>query len=105
MKMKNLLVASFLVFGMSFSSIAGGKDSKNTTITNGKVVDTNQEAVAGALISVTETGEKVYSDLEGNFSLENATGKNIQVTFISYNDLIIKIQDTSNEITVVLEEK
>lgn len=103
--MKNLFIAAILVFGFSFSSIAGGKETKKSSIINGKVVDSKQEVVAGALIIIEATGEKVYSDLEGNFSIENATGENIQVSFISFNDKVIKIEDTTKEITVVLEEK
>lgn len=104
-KMRNLFLATVLVLGCSIVAIAGGaKNNTNSTIT-GKVIDSNKEAVVGALISIEGVEEKVYTDLEGNFTINTPKANAIIVSFISFEDEKVQILETTKELTVVLEEK
>ena len=55
------------------------------------------ESLAGVII--TANGQKVYSDLDGNFEVANLCGSKcqIKVSLISYVDEIIEIDTTNAE--------
>ena len=68
-----------------------------TRILKGLVFDKlTNETLAGAVI--TANGQKVYTDLDGNFAVTNICGDNcqIKVSLISYVDEIVKI-DMNNQ--------
>jgi len=63
-----------------------------TSVLRGMVFDkTTNETLAGAVI--TANGKKVYSDLDGNFSIPNScTGKcQLKISMISYKDENLEI--------------
>lgn len=63
----------------------------------GNVADLRtSETIAGACI--TYNGKKVYTDLEGNFKIENPESGiiEIKVSMISYEDKTIKLDKTNN---------
>lgn len=65
-----------------------------------------QETLAGAII--TANGQKVYTDLDGNFTLPNSSSQKcqIKVSLISYQDQIIEIDtNISNSIQIKLEQR
>jgi uncharacterized surface anchored protein len=95
--MKNTLISFLagLIF-MAFTNVTysnGVKndpttDSNNKATITGKVIDKNTgESLAGALVEIKGTDIKVYTDLEGNYSINNiAPGKySIEIIYISYS--------------------
>ena len=65
-------------------------------VLKGNVFDKNtNESLAGAVI--TANGQKVYTDLDGNFSIQNVCdGKcQLKISLISYEDQTIEV-DTNN---------
>jgi hypothetical protein len=101
--MKKVLFFSIisLVF-MSLSISAAPKPEpkvdiqEQTTLLRGIVSDNlTNETLAGAVITV--NGQKVYSDLDGNFSISNlCTGKcKLKISMISYKDQTLDL-DLSN---------
>ncbi len=89
--MKSILtIAAFLLFTASVFA--------NTVQLSGFVIDKeNNEELAGASISV--DGKKYYSDLDGNFSIDNLTpGKcQIKVELISYQPVTLEIDVSKDE--------
>lgn len=101
--MKNIILTAAIFLTTTLSAFAGGEKNTSTSILKGTLVDNNNEVIAGALISIEGMEEKVYTDLDGNFVISNATGKAVNVSFVSYEDKIVEINST--EMTIVLDEK
>lgn len=103
--MKKFLFISFITLTFSGMSIsAKGNQALETKletidqvhVLKGLVSDkVTHETLAGAVI--TANGQKVYTDLDGNFSLSNLCGNKcqIKVSLISYADETIEI-NTNN---------
>lgn len=76
----------------------------------GKVMDANGEPVVGATIKEQGTLNGTITDLDGNFSLDVATNKMLEVSYIGYKSQTIKVilgkplVVTLKEDTEVLEE-
>lgn len=61
--------------------------TKNKATITGKVIDQKTgESLAGALVEIKGTDKKVYTDLEGNYSINNIDPGiySIEINFISY---------------------
>jgi hypothetical protein len=103
--MKKILFISLICLSFSATNISAEKNqvletkvetNDQTRTLKGLVSDKlTQETLAGAII--TYNGQKVYTDLDGNFSLSNLCGSKcqIKVSLISYVDELIEI-DTNN---------
>ncbi len=68
-----------------------------TTVLKGMINDMlTNESLAGA--TITANGQKVYSDLDGNFAISNVcNGKcQIKINMISYKDELLEIDTNSN---------
>ena len=89
-------IASLIVIIFSVSILFATNDNKQTDKSNkvnlasvsGKVIDMETgESLAGACITINETGIKFYSDLDGNFSINDLNpGKyTITVSLVSYS--------------------
>lgn len=91
--MKHVLFVIFFVLS-SLCLVAGneGSDKKAERTVIGKVTDASGEVIAGAKISIPETGESVYSDFDGNFKMTLKTDKeySISVSTIGYQVLETK---------------
>ena len=70
---------------------------------SGKVTDQNGSPVEGAKITVEETGETVYTDASGNFSISAGIGQTISISYDGYGTQTLKISGTS--VSVQLEIK
>ncbi len=69
---------------------------QQTYVLNGIVSDKNtNETLAGAVVTV--NGQKIYTDLDGNFVIPEMKGNKceLKVSLISYEDQIVEI-DTRN---------
>ncbi len=103
--MKKFLFISVITLTISAMSISAKENQASETkvetvdqvrVLKGLVSDRlTHETLAGAVI--TANGQKVYTDLDGNFSLSNLCGNKcqIKVSLISYADETIEI-DTNN---------
>lgn len=65
-----------------------------------------KETLAGAVISA--NGQKVYSDLDGNFAISGLCGNKCQlkISMISYQDQTIEIEaNNNNRIEIKLQQR
>jgi hypothetical protein len=89
------------------SSEVKAEFSQQSNTLKGIVADkTTQETLAGAIINV--NGQKVYTDLDGNFSISNLCGGKCQlkVSLISYKDLIVEIDtNTDQSLKIKMEQR
>ena len=107
--MKRIILFALLILTSNNISLAGngenkdvkGKESNNSKIISGKVVDVNsKEEIAGAEIII--SNQKVYTDLSGNFSVVISTlTTEATVKYISYKDSNIKVDPFSYSSLVI----
>lgn len=108
---KVTFIALSLIFLSGISSAFTLKSNEGDAMTvslTGKVVDqTNQEALAGALIRIEGTDFEAYTDFDGNFTIKGIVPDSykLQCSMISYTDLEeeIKIDQTSGEMVLSLQ--
>lgn len=100
------VVASVLI--VSAGAFAEGKPVNTPAATasvSGKVVDiTSGETLAGVAVSVEGTDLKVYTDLDGNFTISNLVpgSYNLILSMISYKkSLVENVQLKENEKEVI----
>jgi len=96
------LITNLVVAGNGIDN----KNATNTKLVSGKVIDKiSGEEIAGAEIKI--DGTVVYSDLNGNFSVNmNVAKTEVVVSFVSYNDTKVNIEPFSyNTLVVELESK
>jgi TonB-dependent starch-binding outer membrane protein SusC len=88
------LVYILFFFTLTQVSFAGNADKvKNSTkVIAGKITDNHGESISGAKITIAETGETYFADLDGNFKLNVKTDKEYSLTVntIGYQPLIVK---------------
>ncbi len=108
-----LSLVSFLLVVFQLSAEPKSTANASTVVSiatnslNGIVLDKlTKETLAGAVI--TANNQKVYTDLDGNFSISNLCGLKceLKISMISYDDQIIDI-DTSNikNVEIKLQQK
>ena len=110
--MKTTLLLTVLIFAVTLFA-ANEKVpvvAATTTTITGHVVDKiTGEALAGVKISLNESEIIVYSDLDGNFEINNVkVGNNsIKTRLISYDPSIIDVSCTTdaNNIKIKLDNK
>lgn len=95
--MKNLV---YILLFLSFSAISfagnSDKEKKPVAITHktlaGKITDATGESIAGAKITINETGETFFADLEGKFTLRVKTDKvySISINTVGFQPLEVK---------------
>ncbi len=114
--MKKVFILIVAVTFLAFNSIqAAEKETSNSSNASTTVVKENNtikgivldkitaETLAGAVITL--NGQKIYTDLDGNFQLNNLKEKSVfKISMISYEDQIINI-DPSNDKTINIELK
>lgn len=93
MSVKKLLYI-LLILGLQLNAFAGNADKEKARekVVSGKVVDAFGESVAGAKISIPETGEVYYSDFDGNFKFSVKTDReySVSINTIGYKPLELK---------------
>ena len=105
--MKKKLFLATMILAMSSMLMAG---NEKTTSLNGQVIDASGNPVAGAKVLIEGLNKSVYTDFDGNFSLNKVPKETntIQVSMISYEDQKseIELNQTSSEfISIQLESK
>lgn len=110
--MKNLVFIFLAVF-YSVSMFADNNNEKaeeattNSGLIEGVVIDANTgEAITGAVVTLDNSGAKTHTDFDGKFSFKKSELKNSTVTisFISYKNKTIKIDEVSKSIKVKLQQ-
>ncbi|MDR1698644.1 MAG: carboxypeptidase-like regulatory domain-containing protein [Prevotellaceae bacterium] len=92
---KLFIIAASLLLSVSAFANEGCHKDKTVQLT-GFVADKNNEALAGATISI--DGKKLYSDFDGNFSADIKPGKHqIKVELISYETIVLETEVKQNE--------
>jgi len=68
---------------------------------SGKITDSlSKEALTGVKISIENTDITVYSDLDGNFTInlpENLSSRNLKISYISYEEKIMNMSELTND--------
>ena len=92
-----------LIALLSINPIFAG-DSDKPMAVKGKVVDQNNEPLAGVEVLIVETNTKVYTDLNGNFEVSSTQLQKytIKITAISYKDLVLKAEPVKQSAPAVL---
>jgi len=78
-----------------------GKTKKSVRAVCGKIAAINGEEVPGASITVVETGETAYADLNGNFNLNLEAGKTFTIRVNSLGYMPVEI--SSNKLSAFSE--
>jgi hypothetical protein len=108
MKSKSILITLVLISILGFNAIASKKDTKTPNSSthssiSGVVIDkSSNEKLAGVMIHLDATDQKIYSNAKGEFNLEGiepGTYK-VKINCISYKE-----QEVSIRITKAQNEK
>ncbi len=101
--MRVFLFISFLVISTSLlANNNGGKEEALKTFTiSGKVTD-NHEGLTGVQVLIDGKETLVYTDFDGNFTLENVVEGNHVVSFnmVTYEHKSVEVNTNSNNIVV-----
>lgn len=115
--MKKSIVFALFVLGVSMNIMADPTPAptpapiNETTVSNNKTLCGNvldmlsNETLAGATISA--NGQKVYSDLDGNFKLDNMCSGicTLKISLISYEELTIQVDlRSTSTVKIKLEQ-
>ena len=90
--MKNVvLVLLMFVFGSGAFASFDDKGKSLTRVVTGRVVAENGEAVPGASITILETGDTFFADLDGNFSLTLPVDKVYTISISTVGFEVLKV--------------
>lgn len=113
MRLRILFVLVMMGFSVVFAENNEKNNKKNSevavsTTISGTITDLNTgEAIPGAQVIIRGTQLKVYTDFDGNFNIENVVSGtyNLEVSYISYDDVLVKEINTckENELDIKLE--
>ncbi len=85
--------------------------AQTTAKISGKVINSGNEAVPGATITIEATGQRIAADVEGRFSLYLTTGKKhvLRISSAGYNTKLLEDlepkEGIDNIISIILETK
>jgi len=104
---KALLIISLISFAIF--SFAGEKENSKKTAMKAvsfKVVDSNNESIAGAEIVIKNLDIASYSDMNGNYTINVPVDSNeeVKISFISFKDEKLNINSIKDGKVVLIEE-
>lgn len=102
MKNHKMIVCLLTVFLFCFSAI--NCFSQETKKIKGTVLDTKNETVIGATISISGTTAGTITDVNGNFEITAPIGSTLNVSFIGYENYQEKITPDKNNYSITLKE-
>lgn len=106
---KLIFIAMIALVAVNMSAAKKADKEMNTEVVtaaneiHGAIFDkSSQESLAGAVVLV--NGQKVYSDLEGNFTIKNVCNGicELKISMISYEDQIVKFDASKTKNLKVL---
>lgn len=71
-------------------------------VVKGQVVDEKGEPVIGATVTLKGTNQRAVTDIDGNFSLANASNGTLVISYVGYKEKEVKA--TSGKMNISLEE-
>lgn len=112
-----LLIASLFTVATSFAAESNKSaeakpepaasalvNSKQTFVLKGRVVDTDAQSLAGASIIV--AGKKLYTDLDGNFSvtLDGSSRCELKASMISFEEQQLEVSPNSGNLVIRMKQ-
>lgn len=105
--MKKIWIVLFIIALVNLG-FAGNRDKEksNTKLVAGKVTNQYGEAVAGAQLTIAETGEVFFADFDGNFKITCKSGQLFTLTIntIGHSPLTLKSQDLGLFSNILIQE-
>ena len=107
--MKKLILSIFVLFfafQVSYANNEGNpmEINNNTVAINGKIIDKETgETLAGVLVEIGGTDEKVYSDFDGKFEFKNVMPGtyDISISYISYQKNVLKVVKAESSVNTL----
>lgn len=94
-----------LLCGLLMLAVQTGYAQEKDTPFTGRVVDTNDQPVEGAVVNVSEALRIAITDKEGHFSLKKAkAGDELHVNLIGYTEKVV-IATATEDFIITLEEQ
>lgn len=78
--------------------------SKRQVDISGKVLDSNNEPLIGAIVSIEGTNKKVVTDINGKFRIKADKGSTIKISYIGNTDQTFIAKD-SKPVSIVMKEE
>jgi hypothetical protein len=91
-------VALVLLFLFTAFAASAGFDDKEKPLTKtltGRVVAQTGDIIAGAMLTIEETGEVFFSDFDGNFQLQLPAGKTCTISINTIGFTPLKVNSTA----------
>lgn len=95
------LLRSIVRFVMIAVFMACATSAYAQSTVTGNVSDEEGEPLIGASVRIAGSNTGVTTDIDGNFSIANAFGKTLQISYIGYKSLDVKADKT--HLTIVLQ--
>lgn len=106
--MKKIILSIVLLSLVNFTFAGENENNKKVMMKTLTfiVVDNNNESIAGAEIEIENLGLISYTDMEGNYkiSIPANSNENLKISFISFEDKNININDIKEGKITLLEE-
>lgn len=103
-----LLINILLIFVLHSTLLAGNNGKVKPIVKNvtGKITTTTGEEIAGVKITVKETNETIFADLDGNYNLKLKTDKiySVFIESLGFAPLEVKSTDLNVFSDISLQE-
>ena len=104
--MKTLVLAALFLF-FTNAALGGNHDNDKSAsrVITGKVLGSGGESLAGAVVTVKETGEQFFADLEGRFTVSLPVKQvySLSISTIGYQSKEVKSSELFNFCEQTLE--
>lgn len=97
-----LWTAAFGVMALAPAEAVAQTAQAQSASVSGTVTDSEGEPLIGATVVVKGTNEAAATDLDGNFTLKNAAGKTLSVSYVGYTPKEVKA--TGGHLQIALSE-
>ncbi|MDR2474211.1 MAG: TonB-dependent receptor [Tannerella sp.] len=105
MKRRKIFCTTLIIASLLMTVCSATIFAQNGVTFRGRIVDSDGEPLAGAVITVVGSTRGAAADIDGKFELPNVTvGTKLKVTFLGMNDRELTF-DGKNDVTITLEEK
>lgn len=95
---------NIIVYKTSARHSRGTAQQKDNRRVKGHVRDANGEPIIGATVRVEGTNRAAVTDIDGNFSIDAASGERLSVSYVGFAKSVVNVGNKS-DISVVLNEQ
>lgn len=92
-----------LVFGLFFMQDSFAQTKSNIPVL-GKVVDTNNVEIVGAVVKIKDRSAGTVTDEKGNFSIKVESGAVLEFSYLGYRPKQLKITSSHQNLVIKMEE-